>query len=816
MHMSLRDFDRPATITAALGPTNTGKTYRAIRRMIGHGSGILGLPLRLLAREVYDRVRGEVGNARVALLTGEERIVPPKARFFICTTESMPARRDVAFVGIDEIQLATHPERGHTFTDRLLKARGVHETWFMGSDTMVPVIEALVPTATIERFDRMSRLTFAGECTLAALPPRSAVVAFSAKDVYALAERIRTRRGGAAVVMGALSPRARNAQVAMYQSGEVQYIVATDAIGMGLNMDINHVAFGAVRKFDGRSMRNLTPSELAQIAGRAGRHTRDGTFGTLEGVSPLDPLVVDDITQHRFEPVRRVEWRNSDLDLSSTRALLDSLDRRPFHPMLRAAGPTHDLETLTRLANRPDIRTKADTPERVALLWEVCRIPDFRNTLLEAHIHLLAQVFLQLTSKRQELSASWMNEAVERLDRIDGDIETLMARIAHIRTWTYIAQRTAWIADAEAWQARTRAVEDRLSDALHAELTRRFVDHRTAALVEARALHGDLTATVDETGDVEVAGHHLGALRGFEFQVSAGSSAQDDAAATRAARGALGPIVAERLDRLCSAPTDAFSLTAKGQIEWEGQPIARLVGTEDLLLPNVVILKLDLVDSHGRRRIHEAVQRWVRWYVPTLMAPLNRVDEVHLKPPARAIRYALEQNLGLVRKHKVAREIGRLSPLDRKNLARMDIRIGTQLVYVDTLIKPDAMVAKAVLWCGHRKQKRVPPLPPEGAVSTPNKGSRGFLEMLGYVPIGPRAIRADQFERLLMLIRRGTREGPWEPPAAMPSWFGCTRPELHAVIHALGFPRDDEGRFLPRPQKPRRGRRHGRHRGRRR
>ena len=535
--------------------------------------------------------------------------------------------------------------------------------------------------------------------------------------------------------------------------------------------------------------------------------TRDGTFGTLEGVRPLDPMVVDDITQHRFEPVHRIEWRNSDLDTSSTHALLDSLDRRPFHRMLRPSEPTHDVETLTRLVKRPDIRAKVDTPELVALLWEVCRVPDFRNTLLEAHVNLLAQVFLQLTSKRRELSSAWMDEAVSRLDRVDGDIETLMARIAHIRTWTYITQRETWLSNADEWQARTRAVEDRLSDALHAELTRRFVDHRTAALVEARALHGGAHRIGRRCRRCRSGRPAPGGARGLCIQGGRRVIGPRRCAATRAARGALGPIVAERLDRLCSASPDDFSLNPEGRVVWDGQPIARIVGTEDLLLPDISVLKLDLVDSHGRQRIHKAVQAWIRQFVPALMAPFDRVDQVHLKPPARAIRYALQQNLGLVRKHKVAREIGRLSPLDRKNLARMDIRIGTQLVYVDTLIKPDAMVAKAVLWCAHRKQKRVPPLPPEGAVSIPVKGSRAFLEMLGYVPAGPRAIRADQYERLLMLTRRGTREGPWEPPAAMPSWFGCTRPELHAVLESLGFPRDEDGRFLPRPKQPRRRRR---------
>ena len=810
--MSLRDFDSPATLTAALGPTNTGKTYRAIRRMIGHGSGIICLPLRLLAREVYDRVRGEVGNLKVALLTGEERIVPRRARYWVCTTESMPTRRDVAFVGIDEIQLATHPERGHTFTDRLLHARGQRETWFMGSDTMVPIVEALVPTAKIERFDRMSRLTHAGETRLATLPPRSAVVAFSAKKVYELAERIRAKRGGAAVVMGALSPRARNAQVAMYQSGEVQFIVATDAIGMGLNMDVNHVAFGALRKFDGRSVRDLTPAELAQVAGRAGRHTRNGTFGTLEGVAPLEARVVDDIESHRFEPVRRVFWRNSDLDLDSVQGLLHSLDRSPRHPVLQPIDPTHDLETLTRLARRPDIRNKADSPERVALLWEVCGIPDFRNTLLEAHVNLMAQVFLQLTGPRGELAESWIAEAVGRLDRTDGDIETLMARIAHIRTWTYISQRSKWMPDPEGWQERTRLVEDRLSDALHAELTRRFVDHRTVALREARTLHGELTAEVDDTGEVRVAGQHLGQLKGFSFEVEQGSSIHDDAAATRAARGALAPVIIDRVERLLASEDDAFSVDETGHVVWEDGRVARVVGTPEILSPDLKVLPLELVDSHGRSRIHSKLVGWLRRWVHALFSCLERVDEVHLKHSARALRYVLTQRLGLVRKRDVTQHVARLSPLDRRNLARMDVRIGTELVYVDRLLKPDASVAKAVLWAAHQRQKRVPQLPPSGSVSVPLKGSRAFFEAIGFLPLGPRAVRADQVERLLMLVRQGTREGPFDPPAAMPSWFACTRAELAEVIEALGYPRDEDGRFLPRPSRPRRGRRGSRRR----
>ncbi len=797
--MSLRDLDAPATLTAALGPTNTGKTHRAIRRMLALGSGILGLPLRLLAREVYDRVCVEVGADKVALLTGEERIQPRGARFFICTTESMPQRRDVAFVGVDEVQLVTHPERGHIFTDRILHARGLRETWFMGSDSMTNVLETLVPTARITAFPRLSQLSFVGETRLAALPPRSAVVAFSAAQVYSLAERIRLRRGGAAVVLGALSPRARNAQVEMYQNGDVQFIVATDAIGMGLNMDIDHVAFGSLAKFDGSAMRALETGELAQVAGRAGRFKRDGTFGTLEGIPPLDPQIAQDIEAHRFAPVQRAWWRNHVLDFSSIAALQQSLEVRPYHGLLRAVEPGDDVESWTRLVRRPDIRSRADSPARVALLWEVCCIPDFRNTLLEAHVNLLAQVFLQLVGSRGVLAAEWLRESVDRLDRVDGDIETLMARIAHIRTWTYITQREAWLGDAEQWQQRTREVEDRLSDALHDALTRRFVDHRTVALVEARTLGGELNAEVSADGAVDIAGQHVGTLQGFSFTVAEGSSDLDNAAARSAARSALGGVVSSRVERLLAADDDAFQLDATGQIVWEDHPVARVVGGNELLLPDVSVLQLDLLDSHGRTRIHAFLVGWIRRHIEGLLSCFARVDDVHLKPPARAVRYQLQQRLGVVRKRDVAQDIGRLSPLDRRNLARMDVRIGTEFVYADGLIKPDAMVTKAVIWCAFQKQKKVPVLPPAGAVSVPVSGSRAFLEMLGFVPLGARALRVDQVERLLMLLRQGLRDGPFEVPAVMPSWFGCTRSELYSVIETIGFPRNEQGAFLPRP-----------------
>ncbi len=478
--MSLRDLDEPATLQALLGPTNTGKTHRAVRRMLGRRTGMIGLPLRLLAREVYDKVVAEVGEAKVALVTGEEKRIPREARYWVCTVESMPVDRPVEFLAVDEIQLCAHRERGHVFTDRLLNARGRRETWFMGADTMAPLVRELLPTAEIHSRPRFSRLRWSGCDELSDLPPRSAVVAYSVEQVYAVAERLRRRRGGAAVVLGALSPRARNAQVALYQNGDVNYLVATDAIGMGLNMDIDHVAFAAVRKFDGQQVRELGAAELAQVAGRAGRYRTDGSFGTLAEVGPLAPDLIAAIEGHSFEPERRIYWRNTDLDFGSADSLVESLRMPPPRRFMAMTERAEDSGALLRLLQDPEVRRRARGEAAVRLLWSVCRVPDYRKLLVDEHTEMLTSLYLQLSGPKGRVDTDWMAERLARQDRIGGDADTLTTRIAFIRSWTYITHQAGWIGDAAGWQGRAREIEDRLSDALHTQLTRRFVDHRPA------------------------------------------------------------------------------------------------------------------------------------------------------------------------------------------------------------------------------------------------------------------------------------------------------------------------------------------------
>jgi ATP-dependent RNA helicase SUPV3L1/SUV3 len=806
----LRDLSAPPTITAALGPTNTGKTYRAIQRMLGHADGMIGLPLRLLAREVYDRCVEKVGAGKVALVTGEEKIVPHGARYWVCTTESMPVSRTVDFVGIDEIQLATHRERGHTFTDRILNLRGRRETWFMGSDAMTPVIQRLVPTAELERYERFSQLSHTGACPITALPPRSAVVAFSAAHVFELAERLRVRKGGAAVVIGALSPRARNRQVEMYAAGEVQYMVATDAIGMGLNLDLDHVAFASLSKFDGQSHRPLEAPELAQIAGRAGRHRRDGTFGTLTTAGELDPALVADIEAHRFPPIKRIWWRNTDLDFSSLRALDRTLHKGAALRNLMPSFEGDDLEALSRLSRMPEVRARCDSEARVALLWEVCRIPDFRQTMVEAHVNLLAQVFLQLTGKRACLSADWVAEGLARVDRVEGDIETLMTRIAYVRTWTTIAHHRDWLADPEAWQAKARDIEDRLSDALHEQLRARYVDQRATAIARERAHGRELEVDVGEDGAVTALGLELGALQGFGFALSEDGGGPEAARVRSAARGALQDTVKDRVAALLDAPDDQLGFDDAGALCWtppQGAPLqlGRLEGTEELWTPGVRLFSHELLDSHQRQKIHERLVAFVRAWVAELRSSLYRVEDRHLHHEARAIRYALEQGLGCAARGALRREVKGLSGLDRRNLARMDVRIGTYVIYVDSWLRPERVRDRALLMAAQRKLDRLPELPPEGAISVPVSGDADWYRAIGYLPLGPRALRADQTERLLYLLRTATRSGPGELPAAAASWFGCNRTELTQMAAALGYRQDDEGRFHQR-RPPRRGR----------
>ncbi|HEX2760601.1 MAG TPA: helicase-related protein, partial [Rhizomicrobium sp.] len=521
-------------VTAILGPTNTGKTFFAIERMLAHKSGMIGLPLRLLAREVYDRIVRLRGANDVALITGEEKILPKSARFYVCTVEAMPLEISVACLVVDEIQLCADPERGHVFTDRLLSARGTEETLFLGAESMRGVLQRFIPKTWFITRPRFSDLAYTGARKLTRLPRRSAVVGFSAEDVYGIAEIVRRQRGGAAVVLGALSPRTRNAQVALYQSGDVDFLVATDAIGMGLNMDVDHVAFAGREKFDGRGFRPLTPAETGQIAGRAGRYMNDGTFGVTGECEPFEEEIVSRVESHRYDPVKVLQWRNPMLDYRSIPRLLESLDAPPPERGLGRARPSSDAIALHHLSNEADIQTLANSPSHVRKLWDVCQLPDFRKLSTDEHAKMVRTLFLYLMSDSGHIPDDWMARQVARLDVAEGDVATLSGRLAQIRTFTYAAHRPGWTADGAHWQGVTRAVEDRLSDALHEQLTQRFIDRRTSVLMKHMREDDADDVKLEEDGGVLISGELIGRLDGFRFTPD--PRASDDASGPLHAR----------------------------------------------------------------------------------------------------------------------------------------------------------------------------------------------------------------------------------------------------------------------------------------
>src|SRR5947207_3571149 len=543
---------RGAGVTAVLGPTNTGKTHLAIERMLGHSTGIIGLPLRLLAREVYNKCVERVGAEEVALVTGEEKIKPANPRFWVATIEAMPRDLEVAFVAIDEVQLGADLERGHVFTDRMLNRRGREETLVLGAATVRPMVEKLLPGAHVLTRPRLSQLTFAGEKKITRLPRRSAVVAFSAEEVYAIAELIKSQRGGAAVVLGALSPRTRNAQVALYQSGDVEYLVATDAIGMGLNLDVDHVAFASDRKFDGYQFRRLNAAELAQVAGRAGRAMRDGTFGTTGRCPPFETELAQALESHSFEPVKVLQWRNTDLDFSSIGALLASLAEAPKESGLTRAPIAEDILVVEHAVRDDDVRALATTRQAVERLWDVCQVPDYRKISPATHAELATTLYGFLM-REGTIPTDWFARQVEEADRADGDIDTLSNRIAHIRTWTFAANRPDWLVDPEHWQGVARAVEDKLSDALHDRLTERFVDRRTSVLMRRLRENATLETNIGKTGEVVVEGHIIGRLDGFMFTPAASAAVSEAKALASAAQKALAGEIDVRATRHAQA-----------------------------------------------------------------------------------------------------------------------------------------------------------------------------------------------------------------------------------------------------------------------
>lgn len=779
-------------IRAVLGPTNTGKTYLAVERMLGQMSGMIGFPLRLLARENYDRIVARVGMSAVALITGEEKILPPNPRYFICTVESMPMDRTVDFMAIDEIQLCADPERGHIFTDRLLHARGRFETMFLGSDSMAGLIRHLIPDAVIESRPRLSTLSYAGAQKLNRLKRRSAVVAFSVDQVYELAEAIRQQRGGTAVVLGALSPRTRNAQVEMYQAGEVDYLVATDAIGMGLNMDVDHVAFAQLSKFDGARRRPLTPPEIGQIAGRAGRHMNNGTFGITNNVKPPDEEVLRRVEEHDYPPVRQIYWRNRSLDFASPRRLYASLNVHPQQEELTRARDASDQVVLAALMRDEGILARAGSRDRVQLLWDVCQVPDFRKVMPDHHATLIGHIFTYLVDRDGRLPADWVSDQIERLDRIDGDIDTLTARLAHIRTWTYITHRVDWITSAADWQARTRQIEDALSDALHQRLTDRFVDKRAAVLGRSKGSEGaDLLSAVTKKDEVVVEGHVVGHIEGLSFKPHDAADRREAKALLAAAHRALGEDAPRRVKALEQSPDQDFGMTPEGRITWRGRMIARPDKGDSLLSPRAVLLSNSLTDTNLTERARVRVQHFLDAFMLRRLKPLlaPEIDPHSLDAAARGLLYQLRENLGALTRKQAADTLGALSKSAQASLTKIGLRFGRDWIYLAGLMDIKAVRARAILWAAWSGCP-VPEIPNASSPSLPrDRVADPVWPMLGYTPLGPIALRLDRWEQLTAKLRHHPRKTPFLGDDKFCLQIGLPKkdPALAGVMRALGF-----------------------------
>ncbi|SDD46513.1 ATP-dependent RNA helicase SUPV3L1/SUV3 [Belnapia rosea] len=793
-----------ARVRAVLGPTNTGKTHLAITRLLAHASGIIGFPLRLLARENYDRMVAAKGERFVALITGEEKIVPPEAKWFACTVEAMPLDRRVEFLAVDEIQLCADPDRGHVFTDRLLNARGMVETMFLGAETIRPLLQRLIPQAEIETRPRLSQLTHAGPQKLTRLPARSAVVAFSAGEVYAIAEAIRRRRGGCAVVMGRLSPRTRNAQVALYQNREVDFLVATDAIGMGLNMDVDHVAFAALQKFDGHKARTLTAQEAAQIAGRAGRGMRDGTFGVTGDCPPLPDEIVHKIETHNFEALQTLAWRNSELDFSNVDALLDSLAMPSPQPGLAKGNDAADHITLSMLAREPEIRGLAATRGRVRLLWEACQIPDFRKLSDDSHAAVCGRVFRHL-AEDGVVPDEWVLGQIAQCGSIEGDLDTLMARLASIRVWAYVAARGDWLKDAANVQGEARKAEDAVSDALHERLTARFVDRRAAHLIRRLDdTEEELLSAVTRQGEVVVEGHPVGRIEGFLFHPEAEAETEEQKKLIlRAARRALKEEMPRRVAALEVAKDDAFVLTPAHRISWNNgasiADVARLRPGSEPGKPLVEPLPSEFLDGAQRERVRARLAKFIEGLVAKELGILSTIEtKAEAEGALRGPAFLLREQLGLA----LGGTEGNIGPDLRQKLKAIGVRAGRFALFVPEALKPRAMALRAQLWAMSRNIE-TPGLPAPGLVALQRRDPAaegesaaapvwaswppGFAETIGWIEAGPVLLRLDVAERIAAELGYLTRRAPAPPPPDLASRLGVKADTLGVTLTALGF-----------------------------
>jgi ATP-dependent RNA helicase SUPV3L1/SUV3 len=794
-------------ILAILGPTNTGKTFLAIERMLEHGNGVIGFPLRLLAREVYDKIVNRIGPERVALVTGEEKIIPPKSDYYLCTVESMPLDINFEFVAIDEIQMCADPERGHIFTDRLLNFRGDKLTMFLGSDTIKKLITTLVPETEFIYRERLSKLTYSGYKKISRIKPRSAIIAFSVDDVYALAEFVRRQKGGAAVVMGSLSPKTRNSQVDIYQSGDVDFLIATDAIGMGINMDIENVYFSGLKKYDGKQIRNLRDSEIGQISGRAGRYMNDGSFGTTGECEKLTDEQIEKLENHKFDDVLNIFWRNSELDFSSSSALINSLNLKPKYENLVRNKDLIDESTFRYLVSEKSNLNFSNSNHQVKLLWECCQIPDFTKSSYNEHTDIIYKVFSFLSSDKGKITNDWMKQQLNNLNNFEGNIDSLANRISYVRTWSYVSNKSNWVENADYWIAKTKDIEDKLSEKLHEELTKSFVDKRISVLSKGLKQDIELDTKIVEQDKIFINDHYIGKINGLKIELDYSKSNLDTdiKSLKKAARSGAQEELKNRINTI-SKNLNKLELKEDCKIYWENKKVAELKPGKNYLNPSIKLITDDTLQDHDYAQLKTNLEKWLEDEKNIHLNDLLSIEKTSLKNSfARGLSYQLFENNGVLERKEANEIIKNVSKQERFELRKKGIKIGKYHIYQPRMIRPNAVKFKTILWkCfNYKRDINYPNFGLNFLKNFKNKDDK-FLRICGFETFGKFIIRVDILERLFLEILSRSKNFKFKLDAKIINLLGCTKDDFIQFIKILGYQlinSDNEAEFKYLPKK---------------
>ena len=780
-------------VNAVLGPTNTGKTFLAIETMLSFQSGMIGFPLRLLAREVYDKVIEKIGVSEVALITGEEKIIPLNAKYFLCTVESMPIDKNLEFVGIDEIQMCSDHERGHIFTDRLLNLRGEKLTMLMGSNTIKSIIQKLDDDIEFMNKERLSKLTFEGHKKISRVERKSAIIAFSTEEVYAIAELIRRQKGGAAIVMGSLSPKTRNSQVSLYQSGDVDYLVATDAIGMGINMDLDHVYFSNIKKFDGKKLRRLNISEIGQISGRAGRYTNDGSFGITGDCGELNSEEIESLEKHKFPEIKNIFWRNSELNFNNKQSLMNSLDEKPHEDWLRRINECEDEKVLKYFLKEEQNINIDNNSNHLKILWECCQIPDFVKKTYGHHIEVVKKVFSFLTSKTNKIPNQYMKDQLSNLDKLDGNVDSISNRIANVRTWAYVSNKSNWVENQDYWIERTKNLEDKLSDRLHEELTKTFIDKRASVL--AKGLKQDISFDTEIINEEKVLinEQYIGHLKGLKLELDLKVDALDAdiKSLKKAARQNVAPEINKRIKQIID--TGLIELKDDFKIYWRNYPIAKLVSGSDYLNPQIYLIIDEMIENDDKSKLNLYLEKWINNKIETELKSLIDLKNINdSNPELRALAYHLYENNGVVKRDNVLKYLKKLSQDERKKLRRIGVKFGRYHIFLFKLFKPSSVSLRILLWKSFN-QKNLNSFPPTFGLNfleEKKSTNRDFMLLCGFEKFDNYFVRIDILERLFIMIFNSTNNKVNNEVKLIPEMLnllGCKKESFIQLLRKMNY-----------------------------